>query len=89
MTIKHSHAGGLYSAEGLSTSVSAGEDSKRFLRRRAPVNNLTSQGVKGHGFCIHWKILKALLGLHGACILLFLAQTRIAIISSRHKFTHR
>lgn len=69
--------------------MSEGEDSKRFLWRRAPVNNLTSQGVKGHDFCIHWKILKALLGLHGARILLFLAQTPIAIISKRHKRTHR
>lgn len=32
--------------------MSEGEDSKRFVRRRAPVNNLTSLGVKGHGSCI-------------------------------------
>ena len=72
--------------KGLSASVSEGEDSKRFVRRRAPVNNLTSQGVKGQGSCIHWKILKALLGF----ILLYLAEApRLKIISHRHKLTHR
>lgn len=62
--------------------MSGGEDSKRFVRRRAPVNNLTSQGVKGHGSCIHWKILKALSGLWAGCILLYFSETpRPRIIS--------
>lgn len=32
--------------------MSEDEDSKRFHMRRASVNNLTSRGVKDHGFCI-------------------------------------
>lgn len=73
--------------KGLSASVSEGEDSKRFVRRRAPVNNLTSQGVKGQGSCIHWKILKALLGFMQPA---YLAEApRLTIISHRHKLTHR
>lgn len=65
--------------------MSGGEDSKRFVRRRAPVNNLTSQGIKGHGSCIHWKILKALFGLWAGYILLYFSETpRPRIISHRH-----
>lgn len=49
-TVRHLRAARKYSGEGLSASVSGGEHSKRFVRKRAPVNNLTSRGVKGHGF---------------------------------------
>lgn len=69
--------------------MSGGEDSKRFVRRRAPVNNLTSQGVKGHGSCIHWQILMALLGLQAGCTLQYSSEIpELKMISHRHKLTH-
>lgn len=46
-TVKQSQAGRKYSVEGPRASVSGGETSKRFVRKRATVNNWTSQGVKG------------------------------------------
>lgn len=84
LTIKHSHAGVLYSAEGLSASVSEGEDSKRLVRRRATVNNSTSQGVKGHGFSIQGKILKALLGMDEPAYF-YTWLRHLSLISHRHK----
>lgn len=56
-TVKHSQAGGKYSVEGLRVQVSGGEASKRFVRK--PVNNLTSQGVKGHGCRVRRESVKS------------------------------
>lgn len=56
-TVKHSQAGGKYSVEGLRAQVSGGEASKRFVRK--PVNNLTSQGVKGHGCRVRHESVKS------------------------------
>lgn len=82
--IQREHVGGLYSAQVLSASVSRGEDSKRFVRRRALVNNLTIPGVKGQGSCIHWKTLLALLGCRQSeYFLTFQKHTQ----TSSHKFT--
>lgn len=58
-TVKHSQAGGKYSVEGLRAQVSGGEASKRFVRKRAPVNNLTSQGAKGHGCRVRRQSVKS------------------------------
>ena len=46
-------------------------NSKRFVRRRAPVNNLTSRGGKGHGSRIHWKTRSE---LRAGCFLLLLSE---------------
>lgn len=58
-SVKHSQAGGRYSLEGLRASVSEGDASKRFVRKRATVNNSTSQGVKGHGCRVRCKSVKS------------------------------
>lgn len=65
---------GLYSAEWQHTFVAGGEDSKRFVMGQASVNNLRSQGVKGHGSCIPWNIVKAALGLQAGCTLRYLSE---------------
>lgn len=65
---------GLYSAEWQHTFVAGGEDSKRFVMGQASVNNLRSRGVKGHGSCIPWNIVKAALGLQAGCTLRYLSE---------------
>lgn len=65
---------GLYSAEWQHTFVARGEDSKRFVMGQASVNNLRSRGVKGHGSCIPWNIVKAALGLQAGCTLRYLSE---------------
>lgn len=59
VTVKHSQAGGKYSVEGLRASVSGGDASKRFVKKRATVNNLASQIVKGHGCRVRCKSVKS------------------------------
>lgn len=65
---------GLYSAEWQHTFVAGGEDSKRFVMGQASLNNLRSRGVKGHGSCIPWNIVKAALGLQAGCTLRYLSE---------------
>lgn len=65
---------GLYSAEWQHTFVAGGEDSKRFVMGQASVNNLRCRGVKGHGSCIPWNIVKAALGLQAGCTLRYLSE---------------